>query len=94
MTKENFEAFLLERNDAVDNAAYQFLLLLRQNEQSGEAETVLPWSMELIGELVEQAQSILHEASFPNCWPFYENEIPCMQTDSCKNPNCPFHENK
>lgn len=92
MDKKDFEFFLEKRNDAVENAAYQFLLLLRQAEAADDSEAILPWNMELIGKLMDSAEAILHDASYTSCWPYNEDDIPCFQTDSCQNPNCPFHQ--
>lgn len=92
MDNTKFESFWVERNDEVENVAHQFLLLLRQAETVDDTEKVLPWNMELIGKLVEDAVSILRDASYSSCWPYNEDNVPCFQTDSCQNPNCPFRQ--
>ena len=76
----SFEDYLCNRNDAIDNAAYQLIC----------AMTAQDWNMEIIGELVDAAEEIIQEKAGHTCHPFYSDSIPCYQTGDCKNQYCAF----
>lgn len=84
----DFDDFLTDRMDELDNAVYallhQFLLL--------DAENTFPWDMEIIGTVSDQIEDILTEHGFFPCRPYYEgdNRVPCYAGHDCKHPCCPL----
>lgn len=48
---------MIERNDEIDNAAYDFILTL--TEKSAEE---LPWNMEIIGAVTEAVKELLYNS--------------------------------
>lgn len=84
----DFEDFLTERMDELDNAVYallrQFLLL--------DAEAAFPWDMEIIGTVSDQIEDILAEHGYFPCRPYYEgdNRLPCFRGADCQRPDCPL----
>lgn len=89
--KQDFDDFLCERNDVVDNAAHDLALAMLSANGTAPDEAAFPWSMEIIGAILESTMSILDEHGYHACWPYHENdEIPCHSLDKCKNKDCPF----
>lgn len=86
----NFRGFLEKRNDALDNAAYQLALLMLNGQNADDPEQALPWNMEIVGRILENTASVLDRAGYPPCWPYYEEETPCVWTQSCAKKVCPF----
>ena len=90
---QNFEDYLCERNDTIDNAAYQLIGVLTAEDPGASLEddpAVPDWNMEIIGELVDAAEEIIQEKAGHTCHPFYCDSIPCYQTGDCKNQYCAF----
>ena len=89
----SFEDYLCNRNDAIDNAAYQLICAMTaqdHNEPKEDDPAVPDWNMEIIGELVDAAEEIIQEKAGHTCHPFYCDRIPCYQTGDCKNQYCAF----
>lgn len=84
----NFDDFLAERNDELDNAAYGLALTMLGLDNQPDRETAFPWNMEIIGAMLENTQDILKEHGYAVCWPYHEDEVPCCQTASCKKADC------
>ena len=84
----NFDNFLTERNDELDNAAYELALKMLGLNNQPDRETAFPWNMEIIGAMLESAQDILEEHGYAACWPYYEDDVPCCQTAACKKTDC------
>lgn len=83
----SFEDYLCNRNDAIDNAAYQLICAMTaqdHNEPKEDDPAVPDWNMEIIGELVDAAEEIIQEKAGHTCHPFYCDSIPCYQTGDCK----------
>ena len=60
----SFEDYLCNRNDAIDNAAYQLICAMTaqdHNEPKEDDPAVPDWNMEIIGELVDAAEEIIQE---------------------------------
>lgn len=89
---KNFEDVLIEKNDEIDNAAYNLAVALVRANNPGEAEAILPWDMSIIGEIVDAAEEILQKKGYKTCHPYYcdEGEISCPESGTCSNPNCPL----
>lgn len=90
---QNFENYLCERNDTIDNAAYQLIGVLTAEDPGAslEDDPATPnWDMAIIGELVDAAEEIIQEKAGHTCHPFYCDSIPCYQTGDCKNQYCAF----
>ena len=83
----NFEKFLCNKNDDIDNAAHYLLYVLSSD---GEVE----WDMEMIGDLVGCAEKILQEHSIAPCHPFWEGEkrTPCYLGEDCERKECLFRK--
>lgn len=88
--RQSFEDFLVERNDELDNAAHELALLMLSANSTPLEGSEFPWNMEIIGAILESIKSILEERGYLTCWPYHENETPCMDTDSCKYEHCPL----
>lgn len=91
-----FEDFLCERNDVLDNAAYQLLCMAANPDYQPDSPNGLgnlEWNMALIGELLDCAEEILMKHGIATCRPFYEgeDEIICCNGEDCKNANCPLN---
>lgn len=84
----NFDDFLVQRNDELDNGAYELALKMLCLENLPNNETKFPWNMEIIGALLESTQNILEEHGYAVCWPYHEEDVPCYQTAACKKPDC------
>lgn len=90
----NFEDYLCERNDMIDNAAYQLIGVLTAEAPGGllECDPAIPdWDMEIIGEVVDAVKEILMEKVGYTCHPFHSDEVPCYLTDECDNKYCVFN---
>ena len=83
-----FDDFLVERNDELDNAAYDLALKMLDLDNQPDHETAFPWNMEIIGAMLESAQEILEEHGFAVCWPYHEDDVPCCQSATCKKTIC------
>lgn len=86
----SFNDFLVERNDAIDNAAYGLALEMLHLRDKPDSETAFPWNMEIIGAILESTQGVLASYGYAACWPFREEDVPCFQTASCAKNNCPL----
>lgn len=91
---EEFEDFLTERMDELDNAVYALLRTFQTlPEPSGGGDDPFPWDMEVIGTVSECIEEILSERGFSFCRPYSDgNEEPCFLGDECKHENCPFRK--
>ena len=72
----SFEDYLCNRNDAIDNAAYQLICAMTaqdHNEPKEDDPAVPDWNMEIIGELVDAAEEIIQEKAGHTCHPFYSD---------------------
>lgn len=88
MPNRDFEDFLIERNDELDNAAYELTLNMLCLDSRHDNERKFPWNMEIIGSILEHTQQLLEAHGYPACWPYHENDMPCYQTASCKKEGC------
>ena len=85
---QNFEDYLCERNDTIDNAAYQLIGVLTAEDPGAslEDDPATPnWDMAIIGEVVDAVKEIIIEKVGYTCHPFYCDEVPCYLTDECDN---------
>lgn len=85
----DFESYLCDRNDELDNCAYELAkALARENDPE--------WDQSYIGEMLDASDSILNELGIYTCHPWFtsvdgiDGEIPCYLCDECKNPRCPM----
>ncbi len=95
INKNKFENYLCERNDEIDNAAYNLACTLAQMPEGTELE----WDMSYIGEIVSETEDILKNHNIPTCHPSYTSddntdEIPCPVEHTCGISNCPFANKK
>lgn len=77
---QNFEDYLCERNDTIDNAAYQLIGVLTAEDPGAslEDDPATPnWDMAIIGEVVDAVKEIIIEKVGYTCHPFYCDEVPC-----------------
>lgn len=91
MDKNNkFENFLVNKNDRIDNAAFELIDALVDTTECDEEESAFEWNMEYIGEVVDLIKSYLSEKGFETCHPYYEDDdrIPCFKGKSCTNACC------
>lgn len=88
--RQNFEDFLVARNDVLDNAAHELAMLMLSANGTPLEDDQFPWDMEIIGAILESIKSILEEEGYQICWPHHENTEPCIDTDSCKYEGCPL----
>lgn len=87
---QNFEDYLCERNDTIDNAAYQLIGVLTAEDPGAslEDDPATPnWDMAIIGEVVDAVKEIIIEKVGYTCHPFYCDEVPCYLTDD---KHCPL----
>lgn len=80
---QNFEDYLCERNDTIDNAAYQLIGVLTAEDPGAslEDDPATPnWDMAIIGEVVDAVKEIIIEKVGYTCHPFYCDEVPCYLT--------------
>lgn len=82
----NFESYLVNKNDEIDNAAFE---LINAFVHKG-TDTDIEWNMEIIGEVEEAVEDVLTSRCFGICHPFYCDEVPCYKSEDCGNTNCPF----
>lgn len=88
---QNFEDYLCERNDLIDNAAYMLIGVLTAENPDGplEFDPAAPeWDMAIIGEVVDAVKEIIVEKVGYTCHPFYCDDVPCYLTDECDNKHC------
>lgn len=89
--EQSFEDILVERNDALDNAAHGLALLMLSANGTSPNEGEFPWNMEIIGAILDAAGAVLKEKGYDVCWPYYENDdTPCYVLDDCKHKDCPL----
>lgn len=92
----SFEQYLERRGDAIDNAAYSLALtLLRADDETSneDVEKRLPWNMEILGEIIENAESTLERHGYFACYPYYDDGIACPKAGACLKKDCPFKNN-
>lgn len=73
--------FINERNDVIDNAVFDALQAIADEE--------VEWDMEIIGEVADFAERMLAENKVKTCRPWYdipeiehkEDETPCYKTE-------------
>lgn len=83
----NFESYLVNKNDEIDNAAFE---LINAFVHKGTA-TDIEWDMEIISEIEGAVENILTSRCFGVCHPFYcDDDIPCYRSEDCGNAECPF----
>lgn len=91
---KDFEKILMDRNDAIANAAYQLAVELVRGNQICTDEKIIPWDMSYIGEIIGAAEEELQKRGYKTCNPYYcdEGQIPCPESGTCDNPTCPYSE--
>lgn len=92
--KKDFERYLECKGDEIDNAAYALAVALLRTHPDQTDEDVLPWDMSIIAPIIESAQEELERNGKQTCQPYYEEEVSCSRTGSCKNKLCYFSEDK
>lgn len=92
--KMSFEHFLEFKADEIDNAAYALITALLRTHPEQSYEEILSWDMSVIGAVVEAAKSTLEKMGKQTCFPYYEEEICCFSTASCKTANCYFDDDR
>lgn len=91
--RQNFENFLTERNDELDNAAHALAVLMLSAKDTPPTENEFPWNMEIIGDILESTVDILAEHGHHACWPYHgDDDTPCYALDDCKHNHCPFKQ--
>lgn len=96
MAETNFDNFLTDRNDIIDNAVYQLILTL-----TDKTEDELEWDMSIIGDVTLAIESVLARHDITICHPYHEEDenddnserIPCIDTDTCEHSDCPYKRN-
>lgn len=91
-----FEDFLVSRNDELDNAVYQLLrLMLALPEEEADDDDPFPWDMQYIGEAEDCIEEMLKGFGHFVCHPYHEgeDETPCYRGSDCQRKTCPFKEN-
>ena len=93
IAKEDFEDFLIQRNDVIYNAAMDFANLLHTTMFQKTNEDILPYSQEIAGSITEKVEDILNSMDIGVCYPYYtDNEKPCYSDKECKVLfKCPIH---
>ena len=67
---QNFENYLCERNDTIDNAAYQLIGVLTAEDPGAslEDDPATPnWDMAIIGEVVDAVKEMTDECDNKHC---------------------------
>lgn len=83
----DFESYLVNRNDEIDNSAFDLINAFVRMDR----DTDIEWNMEIISKIEEAVEDILASHCFGVCHPFYcGDETPCYQSDDCGNAECPF----
>lgn len=89
----DFESFLTERNDVLDEAAHALLWRITHPDTESpetDADEKL-YDMAQIGPLLDAAEEILENAGINTCRPYYvENEVPCYRSGACSFTPCPM----
>ncbi len=91
-----FEDFMIERNDELEQAAYALLwhMIHLGADASEMSEIWTDVDMAQIGPLLADAEDILSQVGIPVCHPHYgEDETPCFLTGDCKFSSCPMRQN-
>ena len=89
-----FDDFLCEKNDLIDNAAHALICSLVSHNTTC-TEDCLEWNMQHIGAVVMLVERYLAEQGMVCCHPFYEgdDEVPCYRCAGvCEKENCPFKQ--
>ena len=93
MDEERFEKYLCEKNDRIDNAAFELInALVSKSTEPGE--TAVAWDMTTIGEVIDMVESYLNkDCKIKTCHPYYagNNRTPCFKSD-CTTPGCPLRQ--
>lgn len=85
----------MARNDELDNAAHGLAQLMLSVNGTPPDESEFPWSMEIIGAILEDTAAVLKEKGYHICLPYYENDdTPCYTLDDCKHKECPLKSGK
>ena len=93
--EKKFEDFLVYRNNDIPNAAHALLLELLRGDSEAPDEEILPWDMEVLGEVIDAAEAILEARNMKVCDPFYgDKEKPCYLTGDCKREDCSFKKER
>lgn len=92
---EQFDDFLCQKNDLIDNAAFQLLNALMARDASCSDEAI-EWDMRHIAPVIELVkkyaeENLQHEVCHP--W-FGDDEKSCFESGECSNPRCPFNGRK
>lgn len=88
---QNFEDYLCDRKDLIDNSSYQLICALTAKDHHGDWEEDIgtpDWSMKIIGEVIDAVEAILLESVGHVCHPYYSDEVPCYLAGDCSNPYC------
>lgn len=81
-SKRDFESYLIDKNDDIDNLAYALINAFIRKEGC-LVEEKLEWDMEIIGDVVEAVEDVLTSRCLGVCHPFYCDDVPCYQSDDC-----------
>ena len=93
---EKFEQFLIDKNDLIDNAAYNLIRAIAETGTDLDDEPVIEWEMGMIVEVVDAVKYTLErDFKIRPCHPYHSgaHEIPCYRSN-CLVTNCPFRRGK
>lgn len=86
----DFENFLCQKGDEIDNAAYALAIALLRTDNETPDKEILPWDINIIRSIVVVAEAILQKNGKESCNPCYIDEIMCSKIKRCKKHPCPF----
>ena len=83
---KDFDDYLCQREDDVDNAAYALLCAVANRQ--------LDWDLSIIRPLVEEVANILEDLEIGSCVPYYDDDgferRPCYEDEFVECANCPM----
>lgn len=89
----NFEDYLCDRNDLIDNTSYDLICALTAKNHHGDQEEDIgtpDWDMKIIGEVVDAVEEVLQEKVGHTCHPYYCEETPCYLGRGLQQPALRF----
>ena len=93
----DFEGFLIERNDKLEQTAHELLWHMTHpnREPSEAAGDYKLYDMAQLGPLLDVAEELLESARINTCRPYHvEGEVPCYLSGSCSFTPCPMCESQ
>lgn len=88
---DEFDDFITDKCELIDNTAYDLLRAIESETPYSLGKVV--WDYSIIGEVIDYAEALMLKKGLRTCHPYFvDDQVPCYLDSECESNNCPFKE--